>query len=86
MSTSLTAKFDTRREAEMAVERLVQQFEIERTNVFIAAEGDENTVGVEDVGPDTEAGARSPDDRDDAEMAARKGCFLVQVAKAIWAI
>lgn len=75
MSTSLTAKFDTRREAEMAVERLVQQYEIERTDVFIAVEGDQNTVGVEDVGSDTEAGAPSPDDKDDAQLASREAAF-----------
>lgn len=71
MSTSLTAKFDTRREAEMTVERLVQQFKIERTDVFIAAEGDENTVGVEEAGSDTEAGGPSPEDRDDTQLAGR---------------
>ncbi|WP_242154860.1 hypothetical protein [Sphingomonas sp. BAUL-RG-20F-R05-02] len=71
MSTSLTAKFDTRREAEMTVERLVQQFKIERTDVFITAEGDENTVGIEEAGSDTEAGGPSPQDRDDAQLAGR---------------
>jgi regulator of protease activity HflC (stomatin/prohibitin superfamily) len=71
MSTSLTAKFDKRREAEMTVERLVQQFNIERTDVFVAAEGDENTAGVEEAGSDTKAGAPSPEDRDDAELTGR---------------
>lgn len=65
MSTSLVAKFDTRREAEMTVERLVQQFEIERTDVFITAEGDQNTAGVD------EAGKPSPEGRDDAALAGR---------------
>lgn len=71
MSTSLSAKFDTRREAEMTVERLVQQFKLERTDVFIAVEGSENTVGVEEAGSDTEAGGPSPEDRDDAQLAGR---------------
>lgn len=71
MSTSLTAKFDTRREAEMTVERLVQQFKIERTDVFIAAEGEKNTVGIEEAGSDTEAGVPSPEDRNDAQLAGR---------------
>ena len=71
MSTSLVAKFDTRREAEMTVERLVQQFKIERTDIFVAAEGDENTAGVEEAGSDTEAGEPSPEDRDDAQLAGR---------------
>jgi hypothetical protein len=39
--------------------------------VFIAAEGDENTVGVEEAGSDTEAGGPSPEDRDDAQLAGR---------------
>jgi len=71
MSTSLVAKFDTRREAEMTVERLVQQFAIERTDVFITAEGDQNTAGVDEAGSDTEAGEPSPESRDDAALAGR---------------
>jgi hypothetical protein len=71
MGTSLIAKFDTRREAEMTVERLVQQFQIERTDIFIAAEGDDNTAGVEEAGSDTEAGSPTPPSRDDAELAGR---------------
>ena len=68
MSATLTATFDTRRDAEMAVERLVQEFGIERTDVFIAAAGDENTAGEEPDGADTEAGAPSPESRDDAAL------------------
>ncbi|USU04190.1 hypothetical protein NF699_14210 [Sphingomonadaceae bacterium OTU29LAMAA1] len=71
MSTSLSAKFDTRREAEMTVERLVQQFSIERTDIFIAPEGSDNTAGVEEAGSDTEAGTPTPEDRDDAALAGR---------------
>jgi len=76
MSTTLTAKFETRREAEMTVERLVQQFEIPRTDVFIAAEGAENTAGTEEAGSDTEAGAPSPEGRDDGQYA---GAVVVSV-------
>ena len=64
----LTAKFDTRREAEMTVERLVQQFEIDREKVVIAADGDENTAGVTEDGSDNEAGEPSPEARYDAEL------------------
>lgn len=71
MSPSLTAKIGTRREAEVSVERLVQQFGIERSDVFIAAEGDDNTAGIEEAGSDTEAGAASPENRDDANLAGR---------------
>jgi hypothetical protein len=64
----LTAKFDTRREAEMTVERMVQQFEIDRAAVSITADGDANTAGVEEAGSDTKAGEPSPESRDDAEL------------------
>ncbi len=64
----LTAKFDTRREAEMTVERLVQQFEIDRSKVIVAADGTENTAGVAEDGSDQKAGDPSPEARDDAEL------------------
>ena len=64
----LTAKFDTRREAEMAVERLVQQFEIDRAKIVIAADGDENTAGITEDGSDAKAGTPSPEARDAAEL------------------
>ena len=68
MGSTLKATFETRREAEMTVERLVQEYGIERTEVFISATGDENTVGGEQVGCDIEAGAPSPEVRDDAPL------------------
>lgn len=64
----LTAKFDTRREAEMTVERLVQQFEIDRAKVVITADGAENTAGVVEDGSEQKAGEPSPEARDDAEL------------------
>ena len=67
----LTAKFDTRREAEMTVERLVQQYEIDREKVAITADGDENTAGVAEAGSDNKAGEPSPEARDDAELNGR---------------
>ncbi|WP_230772388.1 hypothetical protein [Sphingomonas sp. Leaf4] len=68
MGTTLTATFETRREAEMTVERLVQEHGIERTDVFIAAEGEENSAGEELAGSDAEAGEPSPEPRDDAPL------------------
>lgn len=68
MSTTLSAKFDTRRDAEMTVERLVQQFQIERTDILVTADGDDNTAGVEEAGSDTAAGTPTPESRDDAAL------------------
>ena len=68
MGAMLKATFETRRKAEMTVERLVQEYGIERTDVSISATGDENTVGGEQAGSDTEACAPSPEARDDAPL------------------
>ena len=71
MATTLTATFATRREAEMTVERLVQEQGIERTDMFIAANGDENTAGEAIAGSDAEADQPSPESRDDAALNGR---------------
>lgn len=68
MGTTLTATFETRREAEMTVERLVQEHGVDRAAIFIAAAENENTVGEEQAGSDTEAGGPSPETRDDSPL------------------
>jgi hypothetical protein len=79
MSVMLSATFDTRRNAEMTVERLVQQFDLDRAAVFITTEGDRNSVGEEQAGSDTEAGTPSAEDRDDAPL---NGAIVVTVEVA----
>ena len=68
MATTLSGTFETRREAEMTVERLVQEFGIERTDIFITTDGADNSAGEAEAGSDTEAGAPSPEARDDAAL------------------
>ncbi|WP_230628510.1 hypothetical protein [Sphingomonas sp. Leaf37] len=68
MGTTLTATFETRREAEMTVERLVQEHGVERTDVFVAADGSENSAGEGLAGSDAEAGEPSPEPRGDAPL------------------
>ena len=53
---TLKGTFATRREAEMAVERLVQEHEIDRKAIQIAPEGAANSAGDETAGSDAEAG------------------------------
>lgn len=65
MSTNITGTFDTRRAAEMAVERLVQELGVERTDIFLAAVGDENTAGVKPAGSDNASAEPSEEARDD---------------------
>jgi hypothetical protein len=76
MTVLLSATFDTRRDAEMTVERLVQQFDLDRAAVFITTEGDRNSVGEAPAGSDTEAGAPSAEDRGDAPL---HGAIVVTV-------
>jgi hypothetical protein len=56
MGKTITAEFDNRRDAEMSVERLVQEQGVERTSVFIAAAGSDNSAGVKPSGADVESG------------------------------
>ena len=68
MGTTLTAQFETRREAEMTIERLVQEHGIERTDIFVVAVGQENTAGEETAGSDNKADKPSVEDRHDAAL------------------
>lgn len=68
MSMTLTATFATRREAEMAVERLVQEYAIERTDIFIVSDGGRNTAGEHAAGSDIEAAGPTSANRDDAPL------------------
>ena len=79
MAVMLSATFDTRREAEMTVERLVQQFDLDRTAIFIAPMDDENSAGEQQAGSDTKAGQPSTDDRNDAPL---NGALVVTVEVA----
>ncbi|MCW5737953.1 MAG: hypothetical protein KIS73_27780 [Enhydrobacter sp.] len=56
MDRTIVAQFETRREAELAVEHLVQEYGIERTDVFIRARGEANSSGAKAAGADVESG------------------------------
>ena len=58
MSIKLTARFATRREAELTTERLVQEMKIDRAAISVAPQGDDNSVGeVPNGADDSGAGA-----------------------------
>lgn len=76
MSRTINGTFDTRRDAEMAVERLVQEFAVERTDIFVAAKGDDNTAGIEAAGSDAASGVPTEEARDDG---AHHGAITVSV-------
>lgn len=66
MSQTIEARFATRAEAENAVELLVQTHGIERSDIFIAADGPENSGGEEISGGD--AAVPLEEERDDAAL------------------
>ena len=73
--TTITATFDTRREAELAVEHLVQEHDIDRDDIVIGPDGDENSAGLESSGSDE---LTMGEDADDDE-AALNGAITVSV-------
>lgn len=76
MNKSISASFETRRDAEMAIEHLVQEFGVERTDIFVSAQGDDNSAGTVIAGSDTESPAPSSDAREDG---AHEGAIIVSV-------
>jgi len=56
MERTIVAHFETRRDAEIAVEHLVQEHGLARTDIFIRARGESNSAGVRAAGADIESG------------------------------
>lgn len=63
---TIVATFETRRDADLAVEHLVQKLGIERTDIFVRAAGTSNSSGVRPSGGD--APAANEEGRDDAKL------------------
>lgn len=56
MERTIVANFDTRRDAETAVEHLVQEHGIDRADILVSAHGTANTAGTRPAGADVESG------------------------------
>lgn len=67
----LEATFETRREAEMSIERLVQEFGLDRKAIEIAADGALNSAGEDTSGGDNASDSPSPSEREDAALNGR---------------
>jgi len=69
MGTTLEGKFVSRTQADLAIERLVQEIGIERTDIFVAAEGSQNSAGNVIAGSDGETVGQAA--RNDAALAGK---------------
>ncbi len=69
MEHTIVAHFDTRRDAETAVEHLVQEHGIDRADIFVRAPGNANTAGVRPAGADVESGHPGVPKRGQPELA-----------------
>lgn len=76
MSSTIHGLFATRREAELAVEHLVQDHGRDRADVFVAPEGSRNSAGTEAFGGDVES---HPQNTDNANEPALNGRIEVSV-------
>ena len=68
MEQTIVAQFDTRRNAETAVEHLVQEHGINRSDVFVRAAGTANSAGVRPAGGDVESGHPGVEKRGTPEL------------------
>ena len=69
MESTITAQFETRRDAELAVEHLVQEHGIARTDIFIRARGETNSAGTKAAGADVESGHATASERGTPKLA-----------------
>jgi hypothetical protein len=67
--TVLSATFDTRREAELTIERMVQDYGIDRELVTVGPADDENSAGVAPNGSDLPDARADTDTTEKAELA-----------------
>lgn len=68
MFVKLIGRFATRREADLAIEHLVQEHGIERTDIFVQSAVDANTAGVRIGGADRASGEPGTGTRGDAPL------------------
>lgn len=67
MGRTIVAHFETSRDAEIAVELLVQAHGVARTDIFIRAKGESNSAGTRAAGADVESG-HGPQERGTPEL------------------
>ena len=68
MATTIVGTFATRRDAELAVEHLVQEHGIEPAEVSIHPSGEANSAGINAAGADIESGNPGVEKRGNPEL------------------
>ena len=68
MGWNFSGHFETRRDAEMTVERLVQEYGVDRADIVVAPVGDTNTAGEHAAGSDATSAQPSTEERHDARL------------------
>lgn len=68
MNRKISGAFATRREAELAIERLVQEHGIERKAIDVRARGQDNSAGTEVAGADAESGHPGVEKQGDPQL------------------
>lgn len=68
MPQKITGIFETRREAEMAIERFVQTHGLDRGAIEVMPAGPENSAGTELAGADAKREPLAPPPNDDAAL------------------
>ena len=71
MTSKMTATFSTRRDAELVVERLVQEFDFAREAIVVAPETAANSAGETPSGGDAAAAEPGTEARSDAPLEGR---------------
>jgi hypothetical protein len=66
---TIVATFETRRDAETAVEHLVQEYGVGRADNVVRAMGNANSAGIRPAGADVESGHPNSDERGQPKLA-----------------
>lgn len=69
MGQTIIGTFPSRRAVELAVEHLVQDYGLERTDIFIEPAGTRNSAGSEAAGADVESGHDGMEKQGNPELA-----------------
>jgi hypothetical protein len=89
MDSEVRGAFKDRDAAELALEHLVQEIGLDRTAIFIAAQGSENSSGTRRAGADAQSSSASTSESDphlEGEIEMSVGCTDREVERVLQAV